>query len=71
MLPVRIRPKGLRAFDKDDRDFFLGLLPGLRDRDGLPESLRFWKARIEPGNMKTRSPWACSADPAAVARRQW
>ena len=46
---VRIRPKGLRAFDKDDRDFFLGLLPGPRDRDGLPESLRFWKARIEPG----------------------
>ncbi len=49
MLPVRIRPKGLRAFDKDDRDFFLGLLPGPRDRDGLPESLRFWKVRIEPG----------------------
>ncbi len=46
---VRVRPKGLRAFDVDDRDFFLGLLPGPRDRDGLPESLRFWKARIEPG----------------------
>ena len=24
-------------------------MPGPRDRDGLPESLRFWKARIEPG----------------------
>jgi eukaryotic-like serine/threonine-protein kinase len=25
-------------------------LPGPRDRDGLPESLRFWKSRIEPGD---------------------
>jgi eukaryotic-like serine/threonine-protein kinase len=47
--PARVRPKGLRAFDDDDRDFFLGLLPGPRDRDGLPESLRFWKVRIESG----------------------
>ncbi len=46
---VRIRPKGLRAFDRDDSDFFLGLLPGPRDREGLPESLHFWKVRIEPG----------------------
>ncbi len=45
---VQVRPKGLRAFDGDDRDFFLGLLPGPRDRTGLPESLRFWKNRIEP-----------------------
>src|SRR5262249_10013449 len=28
-------------------DFFLELLPGPRDRDGLPDSLRFWKTRIE------------------------
>jgi formylglycine-generating enzyme required for sulfatase activity len=37
----------LRAFDAGDADFFLDLLPGPRDRDGLPESLRFWKRRIE------------------------
>jgi formylglycine-generating enzyme required for sulfatase activity len=45
--PVRIVPKGLRSFDADDADFFLELLPGSRDREGLPESLRFWKSRIE------------------------
>src|SRR5262249_57994944 len=44
---IPIIPKGLRAFDEQDADFFLGLLPGPRDRDGLPESLRFWEARIE------------------------
>ncbi|HEV3166441.1 MAG TPA: serine/threonine-protein kinase, partial [Isosphaeraceae bacterium] len=43
----RVVPKGLRAFDLEDADFFLTLLPGARDRDGLPESIRSWKARIE------------------------
>jgi len=45
--PVKVVPKGLRSFDQHDAHFFLELLPGPRDRDGLPESLRFWKARIE------------------------
>jgi formylglycine-generating enzyme required for sulfatase activity len=45
--PLKIVPKGLRSFDAHDADFFLELLPGPRDRDGLPESIRFWKSRIE------------------------
>ncbi len=45
--PIKIVPKGLRSFDAQDADFFLDLLPGPRDRDGLPESIRFWKNRIE------------------------
>jgi formylglycine-generating enzyme required for sulfatase activity/tRNA A-37 threonylcarbamoyl transferase component Bud32/tetratricopeptide (TPR) repeat protein len=44
---IQIVPRGLRSFDADDADFFLDLLPGPRDRDGLPESIRFWKTRIE------------------------
>ena len=40
-------PKGLRSFDEHDADFFLELLPGTKDRDGLPESVRFWVSRIE------------------------
>ena len=40
-------PKGLRSFDANDSDFFLQLLPGARDKSGLPESIRFWKHRIE------------------------
>jgi serine/threonine protein kinase len=45
--PIRIVPKGLRSFDEQDADFFLELLPGPRDRDGLPDSIRFWKRLIE------------------------
>ncbi len=44
---VKIVPKGLRSFDEQDSNFFLELLPGPRDRDGLPESIRFWKTLIE------------------------
>lgn len=44
---VAIVPKGLRSFDSGDTEFFLELLPGPRDRSGLPDSLRFWKKLIE------------------------
>ncbi len=43
----RIISKGLHAFDVEDADFFLTLVPGPRDRDGMPESIRAWKRRIE------------------------
>jgi formylglycine-generating enzyme required for sulfatase activity len=44
---LKIVPKGLRSFDAHDADFFLELVPGPRDRGGLPDSIRFWKTRIE------------------------
>ena len=44
---VRVAAKGLRSFDAEDADFFLELLPGPRGREGLPDSVRFWKTRIE------------------------
>ena len=34
-------------YDEHDADFFLELLPGPRRADGLPESVHFWKVRIE------------------------
>ncbi|MBW3600116.1 MAG: protein kinase, partial [Planctomycetes bacterium] len=42
----KVTPKGLRSFDESDADFFLSLLPGPADRDGLPESVRFWTTRL-------------------------
>jgi len=44
---IKVVPKGLRSYDEDDAYFFLELLPGPRDRNGLPESIRFWKRKIE------------------------
>ena len=53
---VRVVPKGLRSFDAGDADFFLDLLPGARDRDGLPQSVRFWKTRIESFDSEAAFP---------------
>jgi formylglycine-generating enzyme required for sulfatase activity len=49
---LAVIPKGLRSFDAGDADFFLDLLPGPRDRNGLPESIRFWKGRIEAADAE-------------------
>ncbi|MFM7168591.1 MAG: protein kinase domain-containing protein, partial [Planctomycetaceae bacterium] len=48
--PVKLRPRGLRSFDEQDQDFFLDLLPGIRNRELLPENIAFWKQRIEEPN---------------------
>lgn len=53
MAVPKIVPKGLRSFDRNDADFFLELLPGARDREGLPGCLRFWKNRIEKDPDRT------------------
>jgi serine/threonine protein kinase/formylglycine-generating enzyme required for sulfatase activity len=52
---IKIVPRGLRSFNAEDADFYLGLLPGTRDREGLPESIRFWKHRI--GTIGTDHPF--------------
>ena len=52
----KIIPKGLRSFDEHDADFFLELLPGPRDRLGVPESIRFWKTRIEEADSDSTFP---------------
>jgi len=47
VLTSPIVPKGLRSFDREDADFFLQLLPGPRDRFGVPDSIRYWQHRIQ------------------------
>ncbi|MBN2477369.1 MAG: SUMF1/EgtB/PvdO family nonheme iron enzyme [Pirellulales bacterium] len=46
-VPVKIVPRGLRPFGSQDKAFFPELLPGPRARDGLPESIHFWKRGVE------------------------
>ena len=48
---AKINPKGLVSYDRTDANFFVQLLPGTRDRKGLPASLRFWVNRVcaQPG----------------------
>ena len=51
--PIKVVPKGLRSYDKDDAGFFLDILPPPRRADGLPEIIHFWKARIEEPDLDT------------------
>jgi len=44
---VTVVPKGLRSFDGADARFYLQLLPGPREEDGLPQAVRLWKAHLE------------------------
>lgn len=53
---VPIIPKGLRAFDQSDADFFPQLLPGPRNRDQLPESIRFWKSKLDETDAEQTFP---------------
>jgi serine/threonine protein kinase/formylglycine-generating enzyme required for sulfatase activity len=50
---AKVVPKGLRSFSPEDAPFFLELMPGPRDREGLPEVVRFWKTRIEAFDQET------------------
>jgi|GEM_PF-3985398 len=43
---LQITYKGLRPFDSNDSGFFQRLLPGPRNREGIPESIQFWRSRI-------------------------
>lgn len=44
---VQIVPRGLKPFLAEDHSYFLRLLPGPLDRNGLPLSVSFWKHWIE------------------------
>lgn len=43
----KLIPQGLRSFEAEHAEFYLDLLPGPHDRDGLPKQVRFWKTQIE------------------------
>ena len=63
--PLRITtcpiiPRGLRPYNEQDGDFFLQLVPGPRDRHGLPESLRFWVRRITQSELRGAFPCWCN-----------
>jgi tRNA A-37 threonylcarbamoyl transferase component Bud32 len=44
---IAVVPKGLRCFDANDRDFFLSLVPGPRDRHGVPSAVLFWERHLQ------------------------
>ena len=69
--PVKVVPKGLRAYGAHDADFFLELLPGPRDRDGLPDGIRFWKRLIEETDAEQTFPVGLVYGPTGCGKSSW
>lgn len=53
---------------QQDSDFFLLLLPGARDRSGLPESIRFWKAHLEATDPEEAFPVGLLCGPSGCGK---
>jgi serine/threonine protein kinase len=44
---LRLPARGLQPFTEADADSYLFLIPGRRNRDGIPDSILFWKRWVE------------------------
>lgn len=66
--PIAVVPKGLRSFSPDDSEFFLELLPGPRNREGIPDSIRLIKERIESRDPRGTFAVGCMYGPSGCGK---
>ncbi|MFK8113625.1 MAG: protein kinase [Rubripirellula sp.] len=52
----RLGKIGLQPFTEQDASTYLALIPGTRDRNGIPDSIRFWKRWVESNDPDTSYP---------------
>lgn len=64
----KIVPKGLRSFDAADSDFFLELVAGPRNLQGIPDSIRLIKARIEARDLADTFVVGCIYGPSGCGK---
>ena len=53
---LRLSNRGLQPFTENDSEVYLSLIPGPRDRNGIPDSIRFWKRWVESDDPHTEHP---------------
>jgi formylglycine-generating enzyme required for sulfatase activity/class 3 adenylate cyclase len=61
-------PKGLRSFDAADSEFFLELVPGPRNLQGIPDSVRLMKSRIEARDLADTFVVGCVYGPSGCGK---
>ena len=66
-----IVPRGLRSFNARDAEFFLRLLPGPVDREGIPESIGRWRERIESRIATETFPVGLLYGPTGCGKSSW
>ena len=53
---LRLSNRGLQPFTESDAEVYLSIIPGPRDRNGIPDSIRFWKRWVESNDPQTEHP---------------
>lgn len=53
---IKPKAKGLRIYTREDSAFYLDLVSGYRDHQGIPESIVFWKNWVETAGIEEASP---------------
>ncbi len=53
---IGLRRRGLQPFTEIDAESYLPLVPGPRDRNGIPDSIRFWHRWVESNDPTTEYP---------------
>ncbi|MCC9603904.1 serine/threonine-protein kinase [Stieleria sp. JC731] len=53
---VRLSRRGLQPFSESDAQIYLSLIPGPRDRNNVPDSIRFWNRWIMSNDPQTDHP---------------
>lgn len=53
---LKLRSKGFQPYTESDKETFLPLIPGPRDRDGVPESIGFWRRWVTSDDPMTDHP---------------
>ncbi|MEM8736194.1 MAG: protein kinase, partial [Planctomycetota bacterium] len=61
-------PRGLKAYRNEDAEAYLSLIPGRRNRDGIPEVIDFFKTRIEESEAESRMPIGALLGPSGCGK---
>ncbi|MDB4614603.1 protein kinase [bacterium] len=63
-----LEPRGLRSFESSDSRFFLSLLPGPYNAEGLPESVSVLRERVDNNSTMVPSPVAVVFGPSGSGK---
>ncbi|QDT08484.1 serine/threonine-protein kinase [Planctomycetes bacterium K23_9] len=63
--------RGLQPFTELDASNYLSLIPGTRDRNGVPDSIRFWKRWVESNDPQTDFPVGVLYGPSGAGKTSY
>lgn len=68
---IRLRSRGLQPYTEADSDVYLSLVPGPRNRDGVPDSIVFWKRWVESDDPNNDYPVGVLYGPSGAGKTSY